>query len=375
MLCSCGQQGDNQQKTLSGLNPADFETTYTDAQRGEKEVHLFTLKNKNGMEVCITNFGGRIVTLMVPDREGKMRDVVLGFDNAKDFFPENHSSDFGAIIGRYANRLNQGRIVVDGDTIQLPQNNGPHCLHGGTTGWQYQVYDAQQKNDNQLVLDMTSPDGDNNFPGEMQIHVVYTLTDDNAIEIAYEATTNKRTVINMTNHAYFNLNGDGSTQITNHLLTIDADSYTPVDSTFMTTGEIASVEGTPMDFRKAKEVGKEISNYDFVQLKNGNGYDHNWVLNTRGDSTRAAAHLVSPTTGIALDVFTSEPGMQVYTGNFLDGTVTGKRGIAYPQRAAICLETQKYPDSPNKHWKESNAYLNPGETYRSFCRFQFSVEE
>lgn len=374
MLCSCGDSKQTQ-APISGINPADFETTYTDPQRGEKAVHLYTLRNKGGMEVCITNFGGRIVTLMVPDREGNMRDVVLGFDNAKDFFPENHSSDFGAIIGRYANRLNQGQITIDGNTIQLPRNNGPHCLHGGTTGWQYQVYDAEQKGDNQLVLTQISPDGDNNFPGEMHVKVTYTLTDDNAIEINYEATTDARTVINMTNHAYFNLNADGSTPITNHLLTIDADSYTPIDSTFMTTGEIASVESTPMDFRKAKEVGKDINNYDFEQLKNGNGYDHNWVLNTRGDASRPCAHLVSPLTGIALDVYTTEPGMQVYTGNFLDGTVTGKYGTTYQQRSAICLETQKYPDSPNKQWDESNAYLNPGETYKSFCRFKFSVEK
>ncbi|MBR1517321.1 MAG: galactose mutarotase [Bacteroidales bacterium] len=372
MICSCN---DKSTKNISGIDASKFETTYTDALRGEKAVHLYTLRNANGMEVCITNFGGRIVSLMVPDREGKMRDVVLGFDNAQDFFPENHSSDFGAIIGRYANRLNQGRIVVDGDTIQLPQNNGPHCLHGGTTGWQYQVYDAEQKGDNQLRLTQVSPDGDNNFPGTMNVSVVYTLTDDNAIEINYEATTDRRTVINMTNHAYFNLNADGSTTILNHLLTIDADSYTPVDSTFITTGEIATVEGTPMDFRKAKEVGKDIDNYDFQQLKNGNGYDHNWVLNTRGDASRPCARLVSPLTGIALEVYTTEPGMQVYTGNFLDGTVIGKQGIAYPQRSAICLETQKYPDSPNKQWDESNAYLNPGETYRSYCKFKFSVEK
>ena len=370
MLGACGGE---QPKPISGIEPSDFETTYRDALRGEKAVHLYTLRNANGMEVCITNFGGRIVSLMVPDREGTMRDVVLGFDNAKDFFPENHSSDFGAIIGRYANRLNQGRIVIDGDTIQLPQNNGPHCLHGGTTGWQYQVYDAKPDG-NVLVLTQVSPDGDNNFPGEMTVKVTYTLTDDNALEIAYEATTDKRTVINMTNHAYFNLNGDGSTQITNHLLTIDADSYTPIDSTFMTTGEIATVEYTPMDFRTAKAIGEEIDNYEFQQLKNGNGYDHNWVLNTRGDATRAAARLVSPTTGIVLEVYTTEPGMQVYTGNFLDGTVKGKHGIVYPQRSAVCLETQKYPDSPNKQWEESNAYLNAGEVYHSYCKFKFSVE-
>lgn len=338
-----------------------------------KEVGVYTLQNKNGMTVCITNFGGRIVSLMVPDKNGEMQDVVLGFDSIPDYYPENHSSDFGAAIGRYANRLKNGQITVDGKLIQLPRNNGPHCLHGGTTGWQYQVYEVESASDNHLVLVMNSPDGDNNFPGNVKAYVTYTLTDNNELEIRYEATTDKTTVVNMTNHAYFNLNGDGSTTILNHLLTLNADRYTPIDSTYIPLGELLPVEGTPMDFRAPKAVGADIM-ADFEQLRNGNGYDHNWVLNTHGDSTQVCARVESPATGIVLEVYTTEPGIQVYTGNFLDGTVKGKSGVAYPQRSAICLETQKYPDSPNNNWVESNAYLKPGEKYSSWTKFKFSVK-
>ena len=324
------------------------------------------------MEVCVTNFGGRIVSVMVPDRNGDFKDVVLGFDSVQAYFPENNLSDFGASIGRYANRINQGRIVIDGDTIQLPQNNFGHCLHGGPAGWQYKVYAAEQPNDSTVVLTMDSPDGDSNFPGNVKAQVTYTLKADNAIDIAYKATTDKPTIINMTNHSYFNLNGDPTQPITDNVLSINAKRYTPVDSTYMTTGEILEVKDTPMDFTVAKVVGDDIDKFDFVQLKNGNGYDHNWVLDTDRDDSQVAATLYSPATGIQLEVLTDEPGIQVYSGNFLDGTVTGKHGIAYQQRTGICLETQKYPDTPNKpEWP--SALLKPGETYTSHCVFRFST--
>ena len=273
MLSACNNKP-AQELTLSGLNPVNFQTEVNNAQTA-----LYTLKNKAGMEVCITNFGGRIVSIMVPDKNGKMQDVVLGFDSIADYI--NVPSDFGASIGRYANRINQGRFVLDGDTIQLPQNNFGHCLHGGPKGWQYQVYEANLIDPTTLELTLISPDGDANFPGNVTAKVTYQLTDDNAIDIKYSATTDKKTIINMTNHSYFNLDGDAARNEA-HLLTIDADYYTPVDSTFMTTGEIAPVEGTPMDFRTPTPVGARINDYDFVQLKNGNGYDHNWVLNTKG---------------------------------------------------------------------------------------------
>jgi aldose 1-epimerase len=368
-LTACGPQ---QQKettlTLSGLDVNNFKSEYNG-----KKTDLYVLKNANGMEVCVTNFGGRIVSIMVPDRNGDFKDVVLGFDSVADYFPENHLSDFGASIGRYANRIQKGVIVIDGDSIQLPQNNFGHCLHGGPTGWQYQVYDAEQANDSTVILTMVSPDGDNNFPGTVTAHVTYTLTSQNAIDIAYDATTDKKTVINMTNHSYFNLNGNPDEPITNHLLIINADNYTPVDSTYMTTGEILPVEGTPMDFTKGKIVGQEINNFDFEQLKNGNGYDHNWVLNTACNDSLPATKLFSPNTGISLTVYTDEPGIQVYSGNFLDGTLTGKGGKVYQQRTGICLETQHYPDSPNKpEWP--SVILEPGQTYHSHCVFAFGVE-
>ena len=365
MLASCAQKNQTE-LTLSGLNPTKFQTVVNDAQ-----TDLYTLKNKAGMEVCITNFGGRIVSIMVPDKNGEMKDVVLGFDSIADYI--NVPSDFGASIGRYANRINQGKMVLDSDTIQLPKNNFGHCLHGGPKGWQYQVYEANPIDETTLELTRFSPDGDANFPGNLTAKVLFKLTDDNAIDIKYSATTDKKTVINMTNHSYFNLDGDPSTDNSAYLLTLNADSYTPVDSTFMTTGEIVTVEGTPMDFRKPTAIGANI-NQDFEQLKNGNGIDHNWVLNTQGDVNKVCATLESPATGIVLDVYTNEPGIQVYCGNFLDGTLTGKKGIVYNFRASVCLETQKYPDTPNKpEW--ASAVLRPGEKYHSQCIYKFSVRE
>lgn len=367
LVNSCATAPD---KTLSGLYGDDFI-----AEFGGKKTALYTLTNAAGMEVCVTNFGGRIVSVMVPDRNGDMKDVVLGFDNVANYADKvNTPSDFGASIGRYANRINQGRIVIDGETIQLPQNNFGHCLHGGPDGWQYQVYDAVQPDKSSLVLTMHSPDGDSGFPGEVTAVVTMTLTDDNAIDIRYEAETTAKTVVNMTNHAYFNLSGDPTRRVDDHLMQINADCFTPVDSTFMTTGEILSVENTPMDFRQPSAIGSDIKNFGFQQIRFGNGFDHNWCLNTKGDDSQVAARVVCPDTGICLEVFTDEPGVQFYSGNFLDGTCTGKNGIVYEQSVAFCLETQKYPDSPNKpEWP--SAYLEPGQKYSSHCVYRFSVVE
>lgn len=361
--CAGGQQDG---LTLSGLKQSDFQS-----EADGKKTDLFILKNDNGMEVCVTNFGGRIVSVMVPDRDGIMRDVVLGFDRIADY--ETIPSDFGATIGRYANRIGQGRITLDGTEYQLPQNNYGHCLHGGPRGFQYRVFDAVQKSDREVELTYTAKDGEEGFPGNFDCRVTMTLTDDNAIDIRYAAETDKTTVVNMTNHSYFNLDGDPSKDNSEWLLTVNADSYTPVDSTFMTTGEIAPVADTPMDFRTPTPIGERIGQ-DFEQLKNGNGIDHNWVLNTRGNIAEPCASLESPATGIRLDVYTTEPGIQVYCGNFLDGTVKGKKGVAYGFRAAVCLETQKYPDTPNKpEWP--SAVLRPGEKYESRCIYKFSVDE
>ena len=352
--------------TDSGLLQSNFRT-----EVDGKKTDLYILRNKNNMEVCITNFGGRIVSVMVPDKDGQMRDVVLGFDSIQDYISK--PSDFGASIGRYANRINQGKFTLDGVEYQLPRNNYGHCLHGGPQGFQYRVYDAVQLNPQELQLTYVAKDGEEGFPGNITCKVLMKLTDDNAIDIQYEAETDKPTIVNMTNHSYFNLDGDAGSNA-EHLLTIDADYYTPVDSTFMTTGEIVPVEDTPMDFRTPMPVGERINDFDFVQLKNGNGYDHNWVLNAKGDINRRAASLKSQKTGIVLDVYTNESGVQVYAGNFLDGSLTGKKGITYNQRASVCLETQKYPDTPNKpEWP--SAVLRSGEKYMSQCIFKFSVDK
>ena len=355
------------QATLSGLMAEDFQATV-----GDKTTELVTLKNKNGMEVAVTNFGGRIVSIMAPNRAGEMVDVVRGFDNINDY--QTVPTDFGASIGRYANRINQGRFTLDGVEYQLPQNNFGHCLHGGPNGWQYSIYTVASKSENQVVLTLLSPDGEAQFPGTVNAEVTYTLTDENAIDIAYKATTDKPTIINMTNHSYFNLTGSPENKILEDVLQINASNFTPVDATYMTTGEIAPVEGTPMDFLTPTVIGERIDNFDYEQLKNGNGYDHNWVLDTERDITRPAAVLYSPASGIEMTLYTDEPGVQVYTGNFLDGTVTGKKGIVYGQRTGICLETQKYPDTPNKaEWP--SCVLRPGETYTSHCIFAFGVRE
>ena len=363
-MASCANQP-AEEKTLSGLKPSDFRTEVDGVQ-----TDLFVLKNKNGMEVCITNYGGRIVSVMVPDREGVMRDVVLGFDSIQDYV--KYDNNFGATIGRYGNRLNQGRITIDGVEYQLPQNNNGHCLHGGN-GFHVRPFSARQLDGQKVEMTYLSKDGEEGFPGNLTCKVTFTLTDDNALDIHYAAETDGTTVVNLTNHSYFNLDGDPSRNNSEYLLTIDADGYTPVDSTLMTTGEILPVEGTPMDFRTPTPVGERI-NSDFDQLKYGNGYDHNWVLNTKGDITKKCATLESPRTGIVLDVYTNEPGIQVYAGNFLDGSLKGKKGIAYGYRASVCLETQKYPDTPNKpQWP--SALLKPGEKYESRCIYKFSVKE
>lgn len=338
------------------------------------ENDIYVLENESGMVVKITNYGGRIISIMVPDRDGVMRDVVLGFDTVEDYYKENHLSDFGAAIGRYANRINKGRFSIDGTEYDLPKNNFGHCLHGGPDGWQYKSYAVVEHTPTVLKLRMDSPDGDSNFPGELTAFVTYTLTSDNRIDIEYTAETKAPTIINMTNHSYFNLSGDPANHsIVDDYLYINASYYTPVDATYMTTGEILPVDMTPMDFTMMHKIGDEITNFDFEQLKNGNGYDHNWVLDTKGNVNDIAAELYCEKTGIVLDVYTNEPGIQVYSGNFLDGTVTGKGGVVYGQRSAICLETQHYPDSPNKaDWP--SVVLRPGETYYSRCVFAFSTK-
>ncbi|MBD5322114.1 MAG: galactose mutarotase [Bacteroides sp.] len=367
-LASCAGRQSADTELIAGINPEKFVT-----EVDGKPVALYSLRSSGGMEVAVTNYGGRIVALTVPDRKGEMRDVVLGFDSIQAYFPENNQTDFGAAIGRYANRIDHGRITIDGDTIQLPVNNFGHTLHGGPTGWQYQVYSAEQPNDSTLVLTMDSPDGDNGFPGNVKATVTYTALPDNKLDITYSAVTDKPTVINLTNHSYFNLSGDPTVPVTDHTLYIYASGFTPVDSTFMTTGEILPVAGTPMDFSIPRRLGDDINKYEYEQLKNGNGYDHNWALDNNGDINNVAVVLYSPESGIGMNVYTDEPGVQFYSGNFLDGTVKGKNGVVYEQRTGLALETQHYPDSPNKpQWP--SVMLRPGETYSSHTVFKFFAQ-
>lgn len=350
--------------TKSGLSKADFVTTVDSV-----ETNLYVLTNDAGMEVCVTNFGGRIVSVMVPDRDGNFKDVVLGHDSIADYV--NIDGNFGALIGRYGNRINQGRFTLDGVTYQLPQNNFGHCLHGGPKGFHNSVWNANQLDARNLELTLHSADGYAGFPGNLDVRVTYTLGDDNSLKISYAATTDKPTVVNLTNHSYFNLSGDPSLTILDEVVTFDADAFTPIDSTFMTSGEIRSVEGTPFDFRSGKKVGDDIDKDD-EQLRNGLGYDHNMVLNTAGDISKVAASIYDERSGIKMEVLTDEPGIQFYVGNFLDGTVKGKKGVAYPRRSAICVETQHYPDSPN-HDNYPSTVLRPGENYSSNCIYRFSV--
>lgn len=362
LLASCSVS-DKTGLTKSGLNPENFEAVIDG-----KHTSLYTLTNANGIEACITNYGGRVVSLMVPDKNGELRDVVLGHDLIADY--RDIDNNFGALIGRYGNRIDKGKFTLDGVEYDLLKNNFGHCLHGGEKGFHHSVWDMVQISDTLLTLRLNTPDGYAGFPGNVDVQVTYTLTSDNALRIAYRATTDKPTILNLTNHSYFNLSGNPSQDILAETLIMNASSFTPIDSTFMTTGEILTVEGTPFDFRKGRVIGDSINSGN-KQIANGLGYDHNFVLDTAGDISVVAARLYDPTSGIAMDVFTDEPGIQFYAGNFLDGTVKGKHGIAYPCRSAVCLETQHFPDSPNKPaWP--SVVVTPDKTYSSTCIYKFS---
>lgn len=376
LITACSDNG-SQSSLKSGLNPAAFDTTIN-----EKPVKLFTLKNANGMEVCITNYGGRVVSLVVPDKDGKPTDVVLGFDNIKQYADTlNSPSDYGSSVGRYANRIAGGKFSINGTEYQLKQNDGDNCLHGGgTTGWMNQVYDAEQIGDSILKLTITAADGENGFPGNVTATTIYKVTSDNTLDITWEATTDKETIINQTNHNYYNLNGDLSQVGTDMILYVNADNFTPSDKAYIPTGEIKPVEGTAMDFRKPHAIGDSINSlYD--QIQNAGGYDHNYCLNTfkdgKGDDTQVCASLYSPKTGIFMEMFTNEPGVQVYSANFQgvgkDADIIRKGGLKYPKHVSVCLESQKYPDSPNKKdWVQPT--LKPGEKYYSHAAYKFSIK-
>lgn len=365
ILAACNPQSDVQ-KTQSGLDRRDFQTVVN----GDS-TDLYVIRNANGMEACITNYGGRIVSLMVPDTTGEFRDVVQGFAHIDDYTTE--PSSFGATMGRVANRINNGRFVLDGDTIQLDRNSGQHTIHGGGEGWRSQVFAADQPNDSTLVLAYISPDGESGFPGEVTVSVTFAVNQRNELAINYQAVTTEKTVINLTNHSFFNLAGDPAKTVLDDVLYVNATQYTPLDTTLITTGEIQPVAGTPFDFTEPVPISTALArDTSHAQLRIASGIDHNFVLHTNGSIDELAARLYAPTSGIAMEVYTTEPGMQVYTGNMLDGARTGKEQVPYGKQSAICLETQHFPDAPNKpHWPTT--VLEPGETYESTCIYRFSV--
>lgn len=338
-----------------------------------KPVDIFTL-TAAGIEVQAIDYGGIITSIKVPDRAGHLADVVLGYDSPAGYLGDPPPPYFGALIGRYGNRIAKGRFTLDGRTYTLATNNDPNHLHGGNRGFDKVMWNAETRetaDGASVVLTRTSPDGEEGYPGNLRARVTYTVTPRGELVIDYHATTDKATPVNLTQHSYFNLAGEGSGDILAHELTIDADRYTPVDDTLIPTGELAAVAGTPFDFRTATAIGARIDRDD-PQLKNGKGYDHNWVLNRSGSGLQFAARLHDPRSGRTLEIRTTEPGLQFYSGNFLDGTIRGKGGHAYGHRGALCLETQHYPDSPN-HPSFPSTILRPGQSYDSKTVFRFSA--
>lgn len=336
-----------------------------------ENIDLYVLRNVNGMETKITNFGGIVVSLTAPDRNGAFADVVLGFNDLESYLTKNNPY-FGALIGRYGNRIGKGRFKLNGVEYKLAVNNGENHLHGGIKGFDKVIWTGREmrtKDGPAVVLTYVSKDGEEGYPGNLRVRVVYTLTNKNELKIDYSATTDKATVLNLTHHSYFNFHGEGNGDILDHRVTINANRFVPTDAGSIPTGELRRVMGTPFDFRKATAIGARI-NDDEEQLKLGNGYDHTWVINGRPGVLRFAATASEPTSGRRMEVWTTEPGMQFYTGNFLDGTLTGKGGKPYPRRSGFCFETQHYPDSPNQPSFPSTT-LRPGATYRSTTIYRF----
>lgn len=337
-----------------------------------QEVDIYTLKNAKGMELQVITYGGIITSWTAPDKEDNYQNVVLGYDNLEQY--EASNPYFGALIGRYGNRIAKGQFELDGTTWQLETNDGSNHLHGGTRGFDKVVWSAEAKTGEQaveLVLRYTSPDGEGGYPGTLNTEVVYSLNNDDELVVTYTATTDKKTIVNLTQHSYFNLSGDFTRNVQDHLLEIAADAYLPVDETLIPTGQLAPVEGTPFDFRSAKPIGQDLETED-EQLARGRGYDHCWALNNPG-TYRKAATVAHPGSGRLLEIFTDEPGIQFYGGNFLDGTLPMPGGGTYAHRTGFCLETQHYPDSPNQPAFPS-VVLEPGQTYQSKTSFKFSTK-
>jgi aldose 1-epimerase len=337
-----------------------------------RHVNLYTLTNSHGVEIKAMNYGGIIISIKVPDRKGQIADIVLGHDKLEGYIP--NPPYFGAIVGRYANRIANGEFTLDGKTYHLPKNDGPNTLHGGTDKtFNKVVWDAEPlKGKTGVAFSYLSRDGDDGFPGNLHMKVTYTLTDSNELVIDYEATTDKATPINVSQHSYFNLKGQGDGDILDHEIMINADRFTPVDKNLIPTGELRPVKGTPFDFTKPTKIGSRIDD-NYEQLVLGHGYDHNFVINRKGSGLVLAARVYEPTTGRVLEVSTTQPGVQFYTGNFLDGTITGKDDKVYKRRYGFCLETQHFPDSPN-HPSFPNTILKPGEKFHQTTVFKFSAK-
>jgi aldose 1-epimerase len=372
LLAACG--GAPVEESAATKTPSQKEVTVEEFGKSPdgQAVQIYTLENTQGMQARITNYGGTVVSLTAPDRNGAFADVVLGNDSVEGYALSPY---FGSLIGRYGNRIGNAQFTLNGQTHTLAKNNNGNALHGGIKGFDKVVWTAAPGSSTDgptLSLTYTSADGEEGYPGTLNTKVVYTLTNDNGLRIDYEATTDKPTVVNLTNHSYFNFKDAGATNILDHVRTLNADQFTPVDKTLIPTGELASVEGTPFDFRQPTAIGARIDG-DHEQLKFGGGYDHNFVINRSAEGLGLAATVVETTTGRRMEVLTTEPGVQFYSGNFLNGTITGKGGAVYQRRAGFCLETQHYPDSPNKEQFPSTV-LEPGQTYRTTTVYRFSTQ-
>lgn len=361
---------ENKESKLSDhLNLKNFETVID----GDS-VKLYTLKNKNGIEVALTNYGQRLISLHTPDKNGNFDDIVLGFPDLKNYLAKKNY--YGAIIGRYGNRIAKGRFALDGKTYDLAINNNANHLHGGIKGFESVVWKVDRASEREIVFSRTSPHMEEGYPGNLDVVVRYVLTDDNELKIYYRAATDQATHVNLTHHSFFNLKGEGNGTVNDHILMLNADSYTPVDSGLIPTGQIEKVAGTPFDFTRPKAIGEDLDMAD-EQLKYGNGYDHNFVLNKtplNEEGLVLAARVVEPVSGRTMEVFTDEPGIQFYGGNFLTGADIGKSGKPYVFRGSFCLETQHFPDSPNQA-RFPSTRLDPGETYTSHCVYKFGVQE
>lgn len=355
----------NKMYSMSGLSVEAFEKIVEGRQTG-----LYTLTNKSGSEIAVTNYGAKIVSLMVPDKKGVFTDVVLGHSSIEEYLTSEEPY-FGAVCGRYANRIARGRFTLDCRAYKLAVNNGPNSLHGGIKGFNAVVWEVKNVTPDSIELFYLSPDGEEGFPGNLSVTIIYTLTEDNALDIRYKAVTDKTTILNLTNHSYFNLSGEGDPSIGDHLLMLNADFYLPTDETAIPYGDPEPVKGTPMDFREPHTIGERI-NDDFQQLRFGKGYDHNYILNKPSGNDYAFAGVCeSPKSGIRMEFYTTEPGLQLYTGNWMTGNFTAKNGHRYPERSAVCFETQHYPDSINRPSYPS-VILRPEETFESETTYRFS---